>query len=520
MSTIRRLYLYAVTFVSLLVITWGLIGLARSAFAGDEIGGDVTRLAGALALIFVGIPVFLLHWWLAQKGAQEDEEERYSYIRAVFLYGALLATLIPVIQNLMALANQLIFSIFDLSPDNAMVGFEQTWSDNLIALIMNGLIAAYIFNVLQKDWAAKPIRNTFAEIRRIYRNIWMLYGLAMTIFGVLLVLLYIFDMLENKAIVSQSNLANGLTLLLVGTPVWVFSWRIIQRALSQIEELEFVLWAIVLYFVSFICLVTTLVAGGAILDTLFQLLLGERFSISELLGALRDPVSVAIPFGITWAYFSYTRRRQTAETQSAKKLQHIYRYLVAFLGLSTAFVGLQKLLYFFIDRLVNQPIWVDILRGRLSIAITMLVVGLPVWIFNWREINQHAGIEGEQGDESRRSFVRKGYLYLVLFIGVMGIMISAGILIFELLQAILGDPEDNLLQISLELSSVLFLFLLLIWYHGWVLRADGKLFSNFQKKRFADFAVLVLVSELGVFSEAMIAALKKKRQRCPSPFKL
>jgi len=203
MSTIRRLYLYTVTFISLVVITWGLIGLARSAFAGDEIGGGVTRLAGALALIFVGIPVFLLHWWLAQRGAYRDEEERFAYIRAVFLYGTLLATLIPIAQNLMALINRGFFALFDLSHDRAMFGFDQTWGDNLIAMVMNGLIAAYIFSVLRKDWAANPAGNAYAETRRLYRYIWVLYGLAMMIGGVQQTLLFIFDTLEDTAIVSR-----------------------------------------------------------------------------------------------------------------------------------------------------------------------------------------------------------------------------------------------------------------------------------------------------------------------------
>ena len=45
MNTIRRLYLYAVAFISLEVITWGLISLARSIFSGDQIGSDAAQLA-------------------------------------------------------------------------------------------------------------------------------------------------------------------------------------------------------------------------------------------------------------------------------------------------------------------------------------------------------------------------------------------------------------------------------------------------------------------------------------------
>jgi hypothetical protein len=37
MQTIRRLYLYAVTFVSLEVVLWGIISLARSIAGGREI---------------------------------------------------------------------------------------------------------------------------------------------------------------------------------------------------------------------------------------------------------------------------------------------------------------------------------------------------------------------------------------------------------------------------------------------------------------------------------------------------
>ena len=95
MPTIRRLYLYAVALVSVEVVLWGAIGLARSFFAGAVIGGSVSRLAGALALILVGVPVFLIHWLLAQRLARRDPEERSARLRAVFLYGALLVLAHP-----------------------------------------------------------------------------------------------------------------------------------------------------------------------------------------------------------------------------------------------------------------------------------------------------------------------------------------------------------------------------------------------------------------------------------------
>lgn len=508
MKTIRRLYLYAVALISLEVVVWGLIGLARSAFAGDEIGGDVARLAGALALIFVGIPVFLLHWGLAQKNAREDEDERASYIRAVFLYGALLFTLIPVSQNILTLVNRILFSIFDVSRSNAMFGYGQTWSDNLIAIVMNGLIAAYVFSVLRKDWAEQPVGNPLKETRRLYRYIWVLYGLVMMVFGFQQTLLYLFDYLGDAPNASQSILANGLTLILVGIPVWVFSWRIVQNSLSDPQEQESLMREIILSIVKFVAQISTLFSAGAILETVLRGLLGEGFIFSNFIDDIRDPISILIPMGIVWVYYGAILRKST-QTEPQSGVRRLSTYTLSLLGLIVSFAGMQKLLDFFIDFLVNKNTWDEIYLEDLTIALAMLIIGVPVWLLNWRKVNE------EQGDQARRSMIRKVYLYLVLFMGVMGVMISAGVLIFQLLQALLGDPDDNLLQISLDLISILVLFFLVIWYHGGVLRSDGRLFSNSQQELFADFAVLVLVPELGAFSEMMIATFQKEAPTMP-----
>jgi uncharacterized membrane protein YidH (DUF202 family) len=519
MNTIRRLYLYAVTLISLVVITWGLIGLVRSAFSGDEIGDDVTRLAGALALIFVGIPVFLLHWLLAQRSASLNEDEQFSYIRAGFLYAALLVTLIPIVQNLMALINRALYFSFRLTNENTIFGLDQTWSDNLIAILMNSLIAAYFFSVLRKDWNAEPIGDAFFEIRRVYRFIWVVYGLIFLIGGVQQTLLYIFDTLEDVTISSESILANGLSLIFVGIPLFIVSWRIVQKSIAEQAEQESIFRAVVLFLVSQISLVAALFAGGMVLNIIFQLLLGARFSFTGLMSELRDPISVAIPFGITWVYFNRTRRNDLFSTEPSPEpllhLQSIYEHLNAFLGLIAFFVGLQQLCFFVINLLFKQAIWSDIYRERLSTAIITLGIGFILWFLSWRRANRQVNYDGEDGGQIQRSLTRKIYLYLVVFISVMGVMISAGVLVFQVLQAVLGDPDENLLQISLELTCLLILFSIVIWYHGLVLRSDSKLSNQIQTAKQAAFPILILVPDLGVFSEILVAALSKEAPTMP-----
>jgi len=113
MQIVRRLYLYALSFVSLETVLWGTIVLARSSLA-NQTGGSTLQLARSLSLILIGAPVFLFHWRLVQRASQADVEERSSWLRAVFLFGMLVATLIPVAQNALALINRGLLIAFRL----------------------------------------------------------------------------------------------------------------------------------------------------------------------------------------------------------------------------------------------------------------------------------------------------------------------------------------------------------------------------------------------------------------------
>jgi len=141
MRTVRRLYFYLVSLVSLEVVVWGMIGLARTIVNMNSLGGTTMQLAGSLAEIIVGLPVFLLHWSVCQREAFKDLDERNTHERAVFLYGTMLGLLVPVIQNLLAITNRLLLTISRLNW-SPLLGGGQTWSDNLIAVAVNLGMAA------------------------------------------------------------------------------------------------------------------------------------------------------------------------------------------------------------------------------------------------------------------------------------------------------------------------------------------------------------------------------------------
>src|SRR5512143_3071101 len=181
MKTVRRLYFYAVALVSIEVVLWGLINLLRS-ILDETVGGQADALAQALALILVGVPIFLFHWLWAQRASR----------RAIFFYAVLLSTLIPLAQNVLGLIDRLFLDAGQLDVSRAILGHAQPWQDSLIGILMNGLVAAYFWSVLRLEWPRLPDVSSFADVRRLYRYIWLLYSLLMTIFGAQQVIRFLF----------------------------------------------------------------------------------------------------------------------------------------------------------------------------------------------------------------------------------------------------------------------------------------------------------------------------------------
>jgi hypothetical protein len=518
MRTIRRLYVYLVSFISLEVVIWGLIGLVRSMVGGELIGRNASQLASALSLIAVGIPVFLLHWWLAQ-GNIGDHEERFARLRTIFLYGALLVTLIPISQNVLALVNHIWLQIFNLPAQMAFIGEGQTWLDNIIAVVMNGLIAAYINSVLRKDWEVTPQGSTLPETRRLYRYVWVVYGLAMVVGGIQQVLFFILNI--GSAIIGKGqgvSLANGLALLITGTPVWIYAWRTVQQSLSDLEEGQSTLRLVILYALSLIGVGGVLIPAGLGLDVIFRFILGENMKLGGVLTEISAPLSAAIPFGGVWAYYGHlltTEVTALPDTPRRTGLRRLYYYILAFVGLITTLLGLNTLLTFIIDMLLQTSTWVGSLRPRLAIALATLTIGLPLWVITWRPMVAEACLDGERGDHARRSLVRKVYLYLALFVGVIGVMVSAGSLIYQLLSKLLGTPADNYQRTSWMLVELVVLFVALLSYHWATLRKDGRLAEQYLAARHEAFPVLVLAPEIGGFSEEMLNCLHQEVPSLP-----
>ncbi len=527
MQTVRRLYLYAVSIVSLEVVLWGSIGLARSIFAAGEVGAEASRLAGALALILVGIPVFLIHWWLAQRFASSEVEERSARTRAVFLYGGLLATLVPCVQNLLALAARSLnnaLGFFGLRLATGILGERQSTSDNLIAIALNLLVAVYLYTVTRRDWHTGPQGDAFPETRRLYRYLWLLYGLGLTLFGVQQVLQYLLSFWTVVGAGLRSALANGLALTVVGTPLWAFTWLRIRNTWGQAAERESVLRLVVLYLLVFVSAGFVLIPLSLVLYSLLRFALGEARPLGELWGEISTPLSISLVFGGVWLYYGGILRQviQTYATISgsaeryAAALRRLYLYVLALFALGATFFGLHQLLATLVDLSLGTTATLGgALRNTLSAGLSALIVGLPLWLLTWRPAQREAASEGEMGDHARRSLVRKSYLYLALFVGVMGVMFSAGALLYQLLRALLGEPLPDLRLQAWQLLKTTLLFGLLLGYHWLALRSDQRLAQRSLARRYAQFPLLILAPPDEGFAAYILQALEREAREMP-----
>lgn len=520
MKTIRRIYFYAVSLISIEVIIWGVINLLRSILDFGKITNDASTLARALALILVGVPIFLIHWFWAQHTSKQDNDERSSTVRAVFLYGILLGTLIPATQNLLALVNRSFLQAAGLFATQAVVGGTQTWLDNLIAILVNVLISGYFWNILKTEWRNISETENFIEIRRLYRFIWMLYGLLMVVFGTQQVISYAFTLATGNILgaLGRETAFNGIALLTIGSPVWFFFWRTLQRALNDPGEKESMLRLGILYLLSLGSAIVTLTAGGNLVYRLMLQVLGKSVDFTEFIQVIGGPISIGAPFAVLWAYYGTWLNRQflfDADNSRQASKKRLYFYILSLVGLAATIFAISSLLSVIIDLLFTTSyLSSEGFSSSVSSALGVLVAGLPLWLLTWRPMQSQASEESPLGEHARRSIIRKTYLYLVFFACVIGVMISGGLMIFTLINAALGGAQ-NVLKSVLNSLQLLACFSVVLAYHLSTLRKDSAAYKNTLDEKQRAYKLIIFHNDDDSFIQSIKISFEKLAHHIP-----
>ncbi|HEY3475427.1 MAG TPA: DUF5671 domain-containing protein, partial [Anaerolineales bacterium] len=259
--------------------------------------------------------------------------------------------------------------------------------------------------------------------------------------------------------------------------------------------------------------ITVITTASMVVNVIITRLLGADRTFQDFIEQIGGPISIGVPLGFVWAYYGYWLERHieaVGDRVRQSALKRFYNYILAFIGLVVAFVGVATLFSFIIDMITDTGILMsDTTRSTLATSISSLIVGLPLWLAMWRPMQAEALASGELGDHARRSVIRKGYLYLVLFGAVIGGMGTAVGLVYQLLRAVLtGDPGLDFVNNVLNLIQLLFLFGVVLIYHLNILRQDGTATADVLADKQSGYSVLVVDSGHG-FVDSFRAALMK-----------
>jgi hypothetical protein len=254
----------------------------------------------------------------------------------------------------------------------------------------------------------------------------------------------------------------------------------------------------VLYLLALAGVVVVLSMAGLVSDLLLRRILGEAIAWGELASQISAPLSVGLPLAVVWAYYGRWLwiEIETGSQEARRAAQkRFYYYILSLIGLVSTFTGLAMLLSFIITTLTGNGIWGDALRSSLSGAIATLLSGLPLWLAAWFPMQAAALATGDAGDHARRSLVRRSYLYLTIFMTVIGGMASAIFLVYTVLFGLLDHRSDNFTNAVLNGVQLLSLFSAFLVYHWNAMRQDGSHAATTLASRQAHFAVLVFETQ-------------------------
>ncbi len=515
MLTVRRIYLYLVAAISLLVVTWSTIGLLRLIISEGIGPGQITGLASWLAAIIVGLPIFLFHWLLAQRLAAGDEDERGAFIRRLFLYSLMGAGAAPILSNIYRLVNNVMLALVG-GTTLSYYPYDLTAGEHLAAIVVWSVVWFYLWQQVQADNRLAPPPEANLAIRRFYLLALALAGLVTLTWGATGLLQTLLQF--STGFIWRNPIAYQSAQLLVGGAIWVGHWLLLQQVFwsAQPSEERSVLRKVYLYLVVFAFSLMAVVSASALLKRLIELALGDPLPAEPLLSQLSWQLPVMVVGVIFWAYHWQILRQDAAQAPELPRqagVRRVYAYLVAAIGLATLVTGIVGLLSLIIEMLTRPvAVGLDYYRDGVALDIALMVVGAPVWLLPWRSL-QELAVAGDAasaaGVDERRSTVRKIYLYLFVFLAALAVFGSIGWFVYHVLTALLGAdlPEDFL---TLVLNGlVIGLLAAAIWLYHWrAIRRDGQLEKLDQARRLADVVVMVIDGEEGRLGQAVLQHLR------------
>ncbi len=491
MAAVRRLYIYLISAISLQAVVWALIAMLRN-LTIRSLEPPTTTIAFEIAVVIIGLPIFLVHWLWSQRLVQRESAELDAGLRRFYLY----ATLAGFLGPLLASAYYLIAAVFGGSPlylGNLYLGRVERLVFHIIPAVILSVLWWYHRKLLDVELEISPNREHNAAMERIYRFGFCASGLVLTCLGSIHIIRNMLFWGETAAVsiqsASYSPLGISLARLLVGTSVWLVFWLRSQRIFADpaSDERSSALRKFYLYAAVFAGVLGTVGYATTILASILRRLLGLASQ-----GDIRTPIPIMLVMAVVWAYHASVLRqdqRLVLEAPQQAAIRRIYLYLVAGVGLAVLLTGVGGVISVFL-RSIDQALGSD-LRSQLAWFSAASLAGLPVWLFHWRQAQQAAVEQDTAGESERASLVRKIYLYFFIFAATLTVLSGLVYIVYRIFSLLLGEPAPKISELGQALAFCI--IAVGVWlYHGACLRSDGRLTEEKHSEHLRTLRLVIL----------------------------
>lgn len=502
MQTIRRFYLAFISAVSLTMLAVGLVNLldlaASQLWAAlgwtQVVRGDAGTLREQVslftALVVPALPIWLLHWWLAERAVRQPgpmaESERRSTVRALYLTLVLLVSLLFWVYA----AGDLVYALIAAGAGAAPVPELATLPRALATFLIAGAIWLYHRSVRARDLRGGPLDGSAVWLPRLYLYGAAGFGALRLLFGSTELIRLLNDLLLGEGSITRGvtwwaqPLAAGIAQVTLGLLVWGGHWSYARALVERSDwqgqsEQRSVLRRVYLSVTAVIGVFMTLWAFSMSLENVLRLLLGVP-AVTGLASQIRsivEPPLGVLPFALFWFYQrgqTIAEAQRFAEAPLQATVRRVYTYVIAAAGLLFAAAGLAYTIGLLIDVAAGGVIFVrsptEFWREQVSRAVALALIGAGVWLWHWYAAQRQVM---EAPAAERGATTRRLYLFVILTLALVTLLGSLAYIIYRVFNVLLGvDPAATLVaEISLSLGLATVAAPLLA-YHGLELRDD------------------------------------------------
>lgn len=447
---IRRVFVYTLMLSMLLLLGIGIGGLIEAALPNSgEITDSSTDAALSIAFVIVALPVYAGLCVYTARRLQTDSNEQSSTGWAFYLTVALIGSLIAA----MALVGSALSEVAGgEAPERTTIINATIW------------IAVWVAHWMVSQRFEPRNSQLHLLAGSSIGLIWASVGALATAIAVLST---IYDELFATSLTGNdlSDLLRPAAVLAVGLPTWWWYWARHSRGAARTS-----LWHAYVLLVGVMGGVVTVIVGGGIL--VFSVLDWFLGDVSTSAAAHFDtvPGAVAALFvgSAVWAYHAHVLGDR--ESRVRDEIGRVYDYLLSAAGLLVATSGVAVLLGAALKSLSSQGSVATSDGDILPTALTLLVVGVPLWWRYWSTIQRYrrSDPKGELTSITRRIYI-VGLFGIAAIVAVISLIVIVFIVVEDVLDGAVGwiTVSDTAIAIALLITAGA-----IAWYHFVVFRED------------------------------------------------